>query len=76
GPHRVAVGEGPPRRVLAWAGPWPVVERWWEPAGGRRYARVQAVLDVEPGPRVDTGQQLAVLLACSGGRWWVEGLYE
>ncbi len=75
-PHRVAVGEGSPRRVLAWAGPWPMAERWWEPGGGRRCTRLQAVLDVEPGPHGDTGQQLAVLLACAGVRWWVEGLYE
>jgi hypothetical protein len=37
---------------------------------------VQAVLDVEPGPRGGAGQQLAVLLACEAGRWRVEGIYE
>src|SRR6185437_1833653 len=45
-PYRIAVGGNPPRRVLTWAGPWPVEERWWEPGGGRRCARLQAVLDV------------------------------
>ena len=75
-PHRVAVDGRPPRRVLSWAGPWPVAERWWEPDGGRRCARVQAVLDVEPGLRDGTGEQLAVLLACETGRWRVEGIYE
>jgi len=75
-PHRVAVDGRPPRRVLSWAGPWPAVERWWEPDGGRRCARVQAVLDAEPGPRDEDGEQLAVLLACETGRWWVEGRYE
>ncbi|MEO7195645.1 MAG: DNA polymerase Y family protein, partial [Pseudonocardiaceae bacterium] len=77
-PYRIAVGGDPPRRVLSWAGPWLVEERWWEPGGGRRCARLQAVLDahraesdVEPaaGP-------LAVLLACEAGRWRVEGIYE
>jgi protein ImuB len=69
-PYRIAVDGDPPRRVLAWAGPWPVEERWWEPGGGRRCARLQAVLDAEPaGP-------LAVLLGCETGRWKVEGMYE
>lgn len=69
-PYRIAVDGNPPRRVLIWAGPWPVEERWWEPGGGRRCAQLQAVLDAEPaGP-------LAVLLACETGRWKVEGIYE
>jgi protein ImuB len=71
-PYRIAVDGNPPRRVLAWAGPWPVEERWWQPGGGRRCARLQAVLDVA-GPADDP---LAVLLACETGRWWVEGIYE
>jgi protein ImuB len=70
-PYRIAVDGNPLSRVLTWAGPWPVEERWWEPGGGRRCARLQAVLDAaEPaGP-------LAVLLACEAGRWQVEGIYE
>lgn len=71
-PYRIAVDGNPPRRVLAWAGPWPVEERWWEPGGGRRCARLQAVLDVT-GPADDP---LAVLLACETGHWRVEGIYE
>jgi protein ImuB len=69
-PYRIAVDGNPPRRVLSWAGPWLVEERWWEPGGGRRCARLQAVLDTHSaGP-------LAVLLACEAGRWQVEGIYE
>jgi protein ImuB len=71
-PYRIAVDGNLPRRVLAWAGPWPVEERWWEPGGGRRCARLQAVLDVA-GPADDP---LAVLLTCETGRWRVEGIYE
>ena len=74
-PYRIAVDGNPPRRVLTWAGPWPVEERWWEPGGGRRCARLQAVLDTE----LDDGrtaQPLAVLLTCEVGRWRVEGIYE
>ncbi|MGH3868763.1 MAG: DNA polymerase Y family protein [Pseudonocardiaceae bacterium] len=70
-PHRIAVDGHPPRRVLAWAGPWPVEERWWEPGGGRRCARLQAVLDAQPAE-----EPLAMLLACEAGRWRVEGRYE
>jgi protein ImuB len=62
----VAVDGAGPKRVVAWAGPWPVEERWWDPAGHRRRARVQ-VLD-------DTGT--AHLLAVEGGRWWLEATYD
>lgn len=74
-PYRVTVDGRPPRRVLSWAGPWPVEERWWEPGGGRRCARLQAVLDVEPGSGRD-GTGLAVLLTRTDGSWQVEGIYE
>ncbi|MGH3914663.1 MAG: DNA polymerase Y family protein [Pseudonocardiaceae bacterium] len=74
-PHRVAVDGHPPRRVLAWAGPWPIEQRWWDPGAGRHSAWLQAVLDAEPGPgRVS--EPLAVLLGCAQGRWQVEGIYE
>ncbi|MGH3911720.1 MAG: DNA polymerase Y family protein, partial [Pseudonocardiaceae bacterium] len=59
----------------SWAGPWPVEERWWEPGGGRRCARLQAVLDAEPGSG-RTGEPLAILLSRAAGRWQVEGTYE
>jgi protein ImuB len=65
-PAGVAVDGTGPRRVVAWAGPWPADERWWDPAGHRRRARVQ-VLD-------DTGT--AHLLAVEGGRWWLEATYD
>ncbi|MDQ4011133.1 MAG: DNA polymerase Y family protein [Actinomycetota bacterium] len=70
-PYQIAVDGDSPCRVLTWAGPWPVEERWWDPGGGRRCARLQAVLDVQP-----AGDPLAVLLACETGRWQVEGIYE
>jgi protein ImuB len=77
-PHRIAVAGEPPRRVLAWVGPWLVEERWWEPGGGRRCARLQAVLEAEPaGPAgLIAAGPIAVLLACETGRWRVEGIYE
>ncbi len=58
GPHGVD-------RVTGWAGPWPAEERWWEPQGGRRRARMQL--------RCESGAaHLAVL---EGGRWFLEASY-
>lgn len=53
-------------RVVAWAGPWPEQERWWDVEHARRTARMQVV--------VDDGR--ALLLAVTGGRWTVEGDYD
>ena len=52
--------------VAAWAGPWPVDERWWEPTRHRRRARFQ-VLDAEG---------TAHLLSVEAGRWWIEATYD
>jgi protein ImuB len=50
--------------VVWYAGPWPIVERWW--AAARRRAHLQVVLD--------TGA--AVLLVAESGRWWLTGIYD
>jgi protein ImuB len=55
-----------PVRLIAWAGPWPVDERWWDPARHRRRARFQ-VVDQEGA---------AHLLAVEAGRWWREATYD
>jgi protein ImuB len=53
------------RRGIVWfAGPWPLVERWW--ASGRRRAHLQVLLD--------SGE--AMLLSAEGGRWWLVGIYD
>lgn len=51
-------------RVLAWAGPWPVRQRWWR--RGPSYDRMQLV---------DEHQQ-AWLLLHEGGQWWAEARYD
>ncbi|HIW61400.1 MAG TPA: hypothetical protein H9881_03000 [Candidatus Stackebrandtia excrementipullorum] len=51
--------------VIAWAGPWPVVERWWSD-DRRRYARVQVRL----------ADERALLLFVEGQRWFIEGSYD
>ncbi|GAB3579323.1 DNA polymerase Y family protein [Amycolatopsis endophytica] len=70
-PHRVAVGDGPLRDVLDWAGPWLVDAHWWTPGGDGVRTRLQAVLDGEG--------ETAVLLTRLGGpspQWTVEGVYD
>jgi len=64
-PARLAVRGEPPRRVTGWAGPWPLHERWWDPAAARRRARFQLVTD-------DGRAWLAVV---QDGRWLVEAGY-
>ncbi|MBW3068624.1 DNA polymerase Y family protein [Actinomyces sp. 594] len=53
------------RRVLLWAGPWPVDEHWWRPEGASRRAYLQVVTDAGP-----------PLLLARSGRWWVDGIYS
>lgn len=65
-PTRVALGGACPVPVLAWAGPWPTDERWWEGSGRRRMARLQVVL---------AGGD-AYLLFLEHGTWQVEGRYD
>nr|WP_250447894.1 DNA polymerase Y family protein [Actinotalea sp. C106] len=52
-------------RVTGWAGPWPVVQRWWGPTPSR-----QVYLQVT----TEDGQ--AVLLALRDGVWSVEAHYD
>ena len=64
-PARLAVPGEPPRRVTGWAGPWPLSERWWDPAAARRRARFQLA--------TDDGR--AWLAAVQDGRWLIEAAY-
>ncbi|MBB1243623.1 DNA polymerase Y family protein [Streptomyces durbertensis] len=51
--------------VTGWAGPWPVLEQWWDPSRSQRVARLQ----------VTTGDGRAWLLRVAGGVWCVEACY-
>ncbi len=64
-PARLTVG-GKPSEVVAWAGPWPTEERWWDRRGGRRRARFQLL----------TGDGLGCLAVLEGGRWQVTALWD
>ncbi len=65
-PARLAMPGEPPRRVTGWAGPWPLSERWWDPAAARRRARFQLATD-------DGRAWLAVV---QDGRWLIEAGYR
>ncbi|SDN81451.1 DNA polymerase Y family protein [Lentzea jiangxiensis] len=62
-PKKLVV-RGRAREITAWAGPWPVDERWWAP-DPHRAARVQ----------VQTNEQ-AFLLVRRDQRWFLEGVYD
>lgn len=51
--------------VTGWAGPWPLLEQWWDRDGSRRIARMQ----------VTTDDGHAWLLLVDHSRWWVEAHY-
>lgn len=60
-------------RLTWWAGPWPVDERWWDPAQSKsgRTARVQVLIGDQAG-----NDAQALLLCYRQRQWYVEGRYE
>lgn len=54
------------RHVTAWAGPWPVDERWWDTGAARRLSRFQML----------TADQVGYLCAAAADRWWIEAVYD
>jgi protein ImuB len=65
-PARLSVDGGPWTEIVSWAGPWPLEERWWDAARGRRRARLQLV----------GADGLARLATLERGRWQVEAVYD
>ena len=65
-PARMSVDGGPWLAITAWAGPWPVAERWWRSQAARRRARFQLV----------TEDGAAWLAAVQDGRWQIEARYD
>ena len=65
-PARLSVAGGPWQEVVAWAGPWPLEERWWDAAQQRRRARFQVV----------TAEGSAWLVVVESGAWRVEAVYD
>lgn len=64
-PPTWAVLDGGTVAVDAWAGPWPVVERWWSEDGARRAFLQVALSDGR-----------AILVACRLGAWALEAVYD
>jgi protein ImuB len=54
--------------VTAWAGPWPVDERWWDPVSHTRLVRLQLV-DAR-------GRAYLVYLDQDEKCWYLEGIYD
>ncbi|MDR1295711.1 MAG: hypothetical protein LBK59_12315, partial [Bifidobacteriaceae bacterium] len=65
------IGDVREGRIVGWAGPWPVIERWWSPDGRRR-----AFIQVQVGQGRGQFAGRGLLLAVEGGRWTVEGIYD
>jgi protein ImuB len=65
-PATLQIGEQTPLEVVAWAGPWPVEERWWDPARRRRFARFQVV----------TADGVARLVLAEDRHWWLAAVYD
>jgi len=56
------------RPITAWAGPWPVDERWWDPASARQLVRMQLVDAV--------GHAYLVCYDVPARQWLLEGVYD
>ncbi len=65
-PDALTTGDGPWLAITAWAGPWPVTERWWDEEHASRRARFQLV----------TGDGIGWLAAVEQGRWQIEARYD
>jgi protein ImuB len=88
-PPKVVRRGGVDWTVLAWAGPWTLDERWWDPIAGRRLARLQVVIRhmaSDTNKKRPDGQMVvperpdgipgtALLLVSESGVWGVEGVY-
>jgi protein ImuB len=65
-PCSLAPRGGRPLSVTAWAGPWPLEERWWDPSSHRRRARLQVMLE----------DGSSHLLSLEKGSWRLEASYD
>ena len=60
-------------KIISWAGPWPIEEKWWDTARSRRLVRLQVVIEkLMP----DGSQQVqALLVALEHGEWSIAAIY-
>ena len=64
-PDSVAVSGREQQAITAWAGPWPVDERWWDPQTHRRLARFH----------LTTERGAALLAVVENQQWWITAIY-
>ena len=64
-PDSVSITGKPTTAITAWAGPWPLDERWWDPERHRRLARFQ----------LTTERGTALLAVVENQQWWITGIY-
>ena len=58
-------GDRQPQPIVAWAGPWPLEERWWDATRARRSARFQLL----------TESGSLMLVSLERQQWWLLGDY-
>jgi protein ImuB len=66
-PARFAI-DATPTKITAWAGPWPVDERWWDAESRQHLVRLQLV-DA-------AGRAYLVCYTVTERRWFLEGIYD
>jgi len=64
-PESIAVQNRAAEPITAWAGPWPVDERWWDAEQHRRMARFQFT----------TERGAALLAVVEHQQWWITAIY-
>jgi protein ImuB len=69
-PVRLVVDDQP-EQVRAWAGPWPVDQRWWDQDTGWRGCHLQVLVAAEGG-----AGEIGLLLLFHDGGWSVVGRYD
>jgi protein ImuB len=81
-PNTIAISGRPDRVVTDWAGPWPVEQRFWEPATAQRLAYLQVLLALPSDRRAvaasddPLARASAVLLCRTNSGWWLVGSYD
>jgi protein ImuB len=66
------------RQIEAWAGPWPIDERWWDADTARRAHRFQVVDAAGMAWLLvlDSGSLAASTDPAPAGSWWAEARYD
>ena len=60
-------------KIVSWAGPWPIEEKWWDTARSRRLVRLQVVIEkLMPD---ESRQVQALLVALEHGEWSIAAIY-